>query len=138
MMILTSKSCTHTYHRHGLCDTMAHRNRASQIVHRSTDTNSTTHVTPQNRYYANFSDPAKIRTISILKTPTNNPYTSKHARDAGGINHNIVVSLQQVHEGTHKELIYNNDPNESRIQIYNTKIQIIQKVKYVRVRTRYK
>ena len=74
-------------------------------------------MTPQNRYYANSSDPTKIRTISILKTPTNNSYTSKHARDEGGINHNIVVLLQQVYDGTHKELIYNNDSNESRIQI---------------------
>ena len=59
-------------------------------------------VTPQNRYPVDSSDPAKIRTISILTAPTNNSYTSKHARDDGGINDNIVVSLQQVHEGTHK------------------------------------
>ena len=43
---------------------------------------------PRNRYHKDSSDPAKIRTISILgDVPPSASYTPKHARDAGGINH---------------------------------------------------
>jgi hypothetical protein len=45
-------------------------------------------VTPRNRYHEDPSESAEIRTISILgDAPPSASYTPKHARDAGGINH---------------------------------------------------
>jgi hypothetical protein len=45
-------------------------------------------VTPRNRYHEDPSEPAEIRTISILgDAPPSASYTLKHAHDAGGINH---------------------------------------------------
>jgi hypothetical protein len=60
--------------------------------------------------------------------------TSQHTHYAGGIK---VAIVTQVHDGTHKR-IYNKSQrlHESRIQIYNTKIQIIHKANNIRVPTR--
>ena len=48
-------------------------------------------MTPQNRYYADLSDPAKIRIITILGRPPDITCTPKYARYVGG----IVITLQQ-------------------------------------------
>ena len=48
-------------------------------------------VTPQNRYYADLSDPAKFRIITILGRPPDITCTPKHACYVGG----IVITLQQ-------------------------------------------
>ena len=42
-------------------------------------------VTPQNRHYADFSDPAQIRIITILGRPPDITCTPKHARYVGGL-----------------------------------------------------
>ena len=81
-------------------------------------------MTPQNRYYADFSDPAKIRIITILGRPPDITCTPKHARYVGG----IVITLQQFTKESaqqqNEKYIYKNDSNESRNNWYNTKIQI--------------
>ena len=44
-------------------------------------------VTPPNRAYAVLAIPAKLRIEPIRRRPPNITCTSKHARNAGGIDH---------------------------------------------------
>ena len=70
-------------------------------------------MTPQNRYYADLSDPAKIYIITILGRPPDITCTPKHARYVGG----IVITLHQFTKRVHnnrRRYIYKNDSNESR------------------------
>jgi hypothetical protein len=93
-------------------------------------------VTPRNRYHEVSSDPDEIRTISIHRSPP--------TQCARLITHVMsdeltrVVTLQQDYNRDHKKHILQQQFQRVKIQIYNTKIQIIQKIKYVRVRTKYK
>ena len=85
-------------------------------------------MTPQNRYYADLSDSAKIHIITISGRPPDITCTPKHARNVGG----IVITLQQfTKESTTTTegyiYIYKNDSNESRYNGYITKIQITAK-----------
>ena len=71
------------------------------------------------------------------ETPSDTTCATNHTRDAREIITSGYITTGFTIEPTRNKY-YNNDSNESRIQIYNTKIQMIQKIKYVRVRTRYK
>ena len=61
-------------------------------------------MTPQNRYYADLSDPAIIHIITISRRPPDITCTPKHARYVGG----IVITLQQFtkESTTRTEKIY--------------------------------
>ena len=88
-------------------------------------------MTPQNRYHADFSDPAKTRIISILGRPPDITCTPKHACYVGG----FVITIQQFTKEsattTERRYIYKNDSNESGNNLYITKIQKTAKAKVV-------
>ena len=88
-------------------------------------------VMPQNRYYADFSNPAIIRIITISGHPPDIPCTPKRARYVGG----FVITLQQFTKEsattTERRYIYKNDSNESGNNLYITKIQMTAKAKVV-------
>ena len=88
-------------------------------------------MTPQNRYHADFSDPAKTRIISIFGRPPDITCTQKHARYVGG----FVITLQQFMKEstttTERRYIYKNDSKESGNNLYITKIQMTAKAKVV-------
>ena len=96
-------------------------------------------MTPQNRYYADFSDPAKTRIITILRRPPDITCTPKHTRYVGG----IVITLQQfTKESTttaEGEIIYTRMTQTSQETTYTLqRYKSQQKQNNVRPRTRYK
>jgi hypothetical protein len=90
-------------------------------------------VTPQNRYLANYSNHATIRTMSLWKRPPSKMCMSQHTHYAGGIK---VVTLHRLTMEPTK--IYNITAKTPRvkIQIYIQRSKSYIKQNSIRVRTR--